>query len=153
MSNLSAKERFLESFRELSQEEKLVLVEEHLAQLLDDVSVNRASEGSCQQSSMLRLLPKASPHLDLDTRKAEYESLFSEIEQDAKSYTSKDRSKRLEIIDELVSSLGKDVNEIWQIVFEYRRQFSEAHRCLLYLLQVTERIWDLPLLREQAMSM
>jgi hypothetical protein len=84
------------------------------------------------------------PILDLKAKKKEINGLLDELLRDSKRAIVRERSNREELLDEIVDSILKWLNDIWTVVYEYNVRFEEAHACLLFVAEVLNMLNSAP---------
>ncbi|OAX35755.1 hypothetical protein K503DRAFT_773145 [Rhizopogon vinicolor AM-OR11-026] len=80
------------------------------------------------------------PSLNLKVKKMEIVALLDELARDNKRSYVKEKSRREELLAEVIDSAIDWLNQIWRVVYEYGTNFSKAHDCLLYASQALEQI-------------
>jgi len=80
------------------------------------------------------------PSLNLKAKKIEIVSILDELARDNKRSYVAEKSRREELLAEVVESVIDWLNDIWKVIYEYSTNFSKAHACLLYASQVIEQI-------------
>ncbi|KAF9266079.1 hypothetical protein L218DRAFT_956469 [Marasmius fiardii PR-910] len=109
-------------------------LETELWDLLSEVDCDKLNE--C--ISHLRTKTKDHPSsLDLRTKKTEIDVLLADLR--SLSSSSSFHVKR-ELLDEVIATLTTWFGEIWQMIYEWRSGFEDAHRCLMYAWEVLEKI-------------
>ncbi|TFK53302.1 hypothetical protein OE88DRAFT_1696189 [Heliocybe sulcata] len=132
-------ERFLRIYDSLPEDARRRLVEKHLVPLLNAVPPDRCKKSI---SAALRMQKRYDgiPVLDLKSKKEEVNALLDELERDTKRSFVKGRSIRDELLSEIVDSLTDWLNDIWIVVYEYKVNFEDAHRCLLFAAGVLDHL-------------
>lgn len=116
-----------------------LLVQKHLAPLLDVVSKDRRNRATTSAAEMLQRFARM-PALNLKAKKAEIAALLLELSRDSKRAIIKERSRREQLLSEAIDSLAKWLNDIWKVVFEFRTNFRVAHACLLFACDALDQI-------------
>lgn len=80
------------------------------------------------------------PSLNLKAKKLEIASLLDELARDHKRSFVKEKSRKEELLAEVIESVIDWLNDIWRVVYEYGTNFSKAHACLLYASQAVNQI-------------
>ncbi|KAF8954252.1 hypothetical protein BDZ97DRAFT_492351 [Flammula alnicola] len=124
--------KLTEVFNTLPSEAQQMLVEKHLAGLLDLMPKEKSKKVLAAATRLQRKFNDA-PKLDLRSKRKEITSLLDELTRDAKISFIKERSNRDELLSEVVHSLVSWLNDIWSIVYEYNVNFLLAHTCLLFV--------------------
>jgi hypothetical protein len=62
--------------------------------------------------------------------------MLADLRRDSKRSVLKERLNRDGILDEILESLTEWLSEIWQVMYEHKAYFEQAHACLMY-------VWDL----------
>ena len=119
-------------------ETQRTLLEQHLFPLLD-VVLPEKRESVATAASQLKTSLAGKPVLDYEAKQAEINSLLRELEIDSKhSCLKKERSKREQLLEEMISSLTDWMSDIWSVVYEYRVEFALAHNCLMLAAETIE---------------
>ena len=119
-------------------EAQRTLLEQHLFPLLDAVLPEKR-ESVVTVASQLKTSLVGKPVLDYEAKQAEINSLLRELEIDSKcSCLKKERSKRDQLLEEMISSLTDWMNDIWSVVYEYHVEFALAHNCLMLAAETIE---------------
>ncbi|KAF7301033.1 hypothetical protein MIND_00667100 [Mycena indigotica] len=134
---------FMRLYEALPPEARQQLVEKRLAPLLDHVSRERGKK-VLKSATQLRMKYDTAPDLNIRVKKREINALVDELVRDAKRSIVKERSRREELMEEIVESITEWLNDIWSVVFEYKINFEEAHRCLLFLADVLDTLTTIP---------
>ncbi|EPQ59835.1 hypothetical protein GLOTRDRAFT_136589 [Gloeophyllum trabeum ATCC 11539] len=130
-------ERFIRLYDSLPGDARRNLVEKHLVPLLNAVPLDRSRKAIAAASRMHKRY-EGIPILNLKQKRKEVNALLDELEKDMKRSFVKGRSIRDELLSEIVDSLTDWLNDIWSIIYEYKVDFEEAHRCLVYAASVLE---------------
>lgn len=115
--------RFIEVYDTLPPESQRVLLERHLAPLL-----NRPLKQQTKQilfaAKQLANQHRGIPKLDLKAKKIEIQGLLDAITTDSKRSFVKERSNKDALVSEIVDSLTDWLNDIWTVVYEYKVNFE-----------------------------
>ncbi|KAG5638232.1 hypothetical protein H0H81_001106 [Sphagnurus paluster] len=84
------------------------------------------------------------PKLDLKSKKKEVNYLMDALHRDAKTAITKERSKREELLSEMIDTLTEWLSNIWSVVYEFRDCYAQAHMCLLFTADVSSTLTDIP---------
>ncbi|EGO01413.1 hypothetical protein SERLA73DRAFT_85050 [Serpula lacrymans var. lacrymans S7.3] len=136
-SNPSAK--FMCLYASLPPDVQSSLVERQLVPLLDLVSKDKSKKIVASASRHHKKFSQL-PSLDLKAKRAEINGLLDELNRDSKRSFVKERSNVEELLMETIDSLLDWLNNIWQVVYEFRTNYSLAHTCLLFASDVLENI-------------
>ncbi|KAI0269337.1 hypothetical protein BC834DRAFT_624032 [Gloeopeniophorella convolvens] len=132
---------FIQIYDSLPLEAQRTLLETHLAPLLNDLpdAVAAKVSGAAQE---MQARFAGMPKLDYLAKRTELEGMLSELEKDQKlSSYIRDRSVRVQLLEEIMDSLSTWVNDIWTVVFEYRTNFRLGHQCLLLAAETVNRMF------------
>lgn len=66
--------------------------------------------------------------------------ILDELTRDNKRSYVKKKSRREELLLEVIESIIDWLNDIWKVVYEYGTNFSKAHAALLYASQAIEQV-------------
>jgi hypothetical protein len=132
-------DRFLHVYDRLPPDAQQLLVQKHLAPLLDLVPKDSRNSAAASAADMHRRYARM-PALNLKAKKAEIAALLLELSRDSKRALVKERSRREQLLSEAVDTLAKWLNEIWRVVFEFRTHFALAHACLLFACDALDQI-------------
>ncbi|KAF9530956.1 hypothetical protein CPB83DRAFT_892227 [Crepidotus variabilis] len=125
--------KFTKIFNGLPLEAQQLLVEKHLAGLLDAVPKDKAKKAQViTAATRLQTKYEKAPQLDLRSKRKQIGDLLDELARDAKTSMIKERSNRDELLSEIVHSLVSWLNDIWSVVYEHNAHFLTAHTCLLF---------------------
>ncbi|KAJ3513372.1 hypothetical protein NLJ89_g2993 [Agrocybe chaxingu] len=130
--------KFTQVFNTLPLEAQQLLVEKHLAGLLDVMPKDRRKEAAAR----LQTKYKKAPKLDLRRKRKQINDLLDDLARDAKVSFIKERSNREELLSEIVDSLVSWLNDIWISVYEYNINFLVAHSCLLFVADALAQLAD-----------
>jgi len=108
-------------------------------QLLDHVPKQRARK-IISTANRIKNLHSGIPVLDLKAKKAEINGLLDDLRRDSKSSLVTDASNVDELLNETIQSLFELVNTVWSVVYEYNTNFLLAHSCLLYVIEVVDKL-------------
>ncbi|CAA7269169.1 unnamed protein product [Cyclocybe aegerita] len=133
--------KFTQVFNTLAPEAQQLLVEKHLAGLLDVMPKSRRKE-VISAATRLQTRYKNAPKLDLRGKRKQINDLLDDLGRDAKVSFIKERSNREELLSELVDSLVSWLNDIWISVYEYNVNFLVAHSCLLFVADALAQLAD-----------
>ena len=131
--------RFLHVYDRLPADAQQLLVQKHLAPLLDLVPKERRNRATASAVDMHRRYV-CMPALNLKAKKAEIAALLLELSRDSKRALIKERSRREQLLSEAVDTLAKWLNDIWKVAFEFRANFTLAHACLLFVCDALDQI-------------
>ncbi|KAH7881845.1 hypothetical protein F5I97DRAFT_1939714 [Phlebopus sp. FC_14] len=123
----------------LPPEAQQVLVQKQLAPLLNTIpkeKLRKVSSSATRMQSRYTTMPV----LNLKAKKAEICSLLAELSRDAKRSFVKERSRKEELLSEVVDSLTRWLNDVWKVVYEFRTNYKLAHACLLFASDTLEQI-------------
>lgn len=85
------------------------------------------------------------PKLDLRGKRKEVNALLDLLNREVKlSAMLGDRSRREEIISEIIQSLTGWLNDVWSAFYEHRVQYAQAHACLLFVSEVVGQLDTTP---------
>lgn len=131
--------RFMEVYDKLPPDAQQLLVRKKLAPLLNAVPRNKVKKVI---ASVIRLQGNYAgmPSLNLKAKKSEICALLLELSRDSKRSFIKERSRKEELLSEVVNSLAQWLNDVWKVVYEYRTNFSVAHACLLFACDALDQI-------------
>lgn len=119
-----------EIYQKLPPDAQKELLESYLIPLLDAAPKERARQVFAVAAKREKRYA-GMPKLEHDSWAIELNDLLLELDKDQKLSLLKDRSRRDEIIGEMVDSMIGWMNDIWSVVYEYQTNFALAHRCLL----------------------
>lgn len=139
MASSSASAKFLQLYESLPADAQHALVESSLAPLLDVISKDKSNRTLASAARMHKKYA-AMPSLNLKAKKLEIASLLDELARDHKRSYVKEKSRKEELLAEVIESVIDWLNDIWRVVYEYGTNFSKAHACLLYAAQAVEQI-------------
>ncbi|KAG1762328.1 hypothetical protein EV702DRAFT_1164299 [Suillus placidus] len=139
MASTSASAKFLQLYESLPADAQYALVESSLAPLLDVVSKDKSNRTLASAARMHKKYASM-PSLNLKAMKLEIASLLDELARDHKRSYVKEKSRKEELLAEVIESVIDWLNDIWRVVYEYGTNFSKAHACLLYAAQAVEQI-------------
>jgi hypothetical protein len=108
-------------------------------QLLDHVPKQRARK-IISTANRIQKLHSCIPVLNLKAKKAEINGLLDDLRRDSKSSLVTDASNVDELLNETIQSLFELVNTVWSVVYEYNTNFLLAHSCLLYVIEVVDKL-------------
>nr|GAT47193.1 predicted protein [Mycena chlorophos] len=143
MPSNQASASFMALYESLPPEAQQRLVEKKLAPLLDQVSTERGKK-VLKTATQLQTKYNAAPDLNMRAKKREINGLVDELVRDAKRSIVRERSRRDELMQEIVDSMVDWLNDIWSVVYEHRVNFEEAHRCLLFLGETLGTLTTVP---------
>ncbi|KAJ7062853.1 hypothetical protein C8F01DRAFT_1135447 [Mycena amicta] len=135
---------FMKLYESLPPEARQQLVEKKLAPLLDHVSKDRGKK-VIKSATQLRTKYGGAPDLNFRAKKKEINGLVDELFRDSKRSIVRERSRREELMQEVVDSMVEWLNDIWTVVYEYKVNFEEAHRCLLFLGDILGTLNTVPI--------
>lgn len=136
---MAASTKFLQLYESLPPDAQHALVESSLAPLLDVVS-KEISNTTLASAARMHKKYTAMPSLNLKAKKLEITSLLDELARDHKRSYVKEKSRKEELLAEVIDSVIDWLNDIWRVIYEYGTNFSKAHACLLYVSQAVEQI-------------
>lgn len=136
---MASSAKFLQLYESLPVDAQHALVESSLAPLLDVVSKEKSNRTLASAARMHKRYVSM-PSLNLKAKKLEIASLLDELARDHKRSYVKEKSRKEELLAEVIESVIDWLNDIWRVVYEYGTNFSKAHACLLYVSQAVEQI-------------
>lgn len=122
--------RVSEIYQKLPIDAQKELIDNYLLPLLDAAPKERARQVLAVAAKREKRYA-GMPKLEHDAWAIELNDLMLELDKDQKLSLLKDRSRRDEIVGEMVDSMIGWMNDIWSVVYEYQANFALAHRCLL----------------------
>ncbi|KAA1478449.1 hypothetical protein DENSPDRAFT_809716 [Dentipellis sp. KUC8613] len=120
---------FRKIYESLPSDARQELLEKHLFPLLDRVSGSMAQE-VVNSAARLERRFVGMPDLNFLAKAQEIEGLLKELEADGKRAFLKERSRRNELLLELLDTVSVWLSDIWSVACEYKTEFALAHRCL-----------------------
>ncbi|KAG0697112.1 hypothetical protein DFH29DRAFT_947920 [Suillus ampliporus] len=139
MASSSASAKFLQLYESLPPDAQHALVETSLAPLLNVVPKDKSNRTLASAARMHKSYANM-PSLNLKAKKMEIAALLDELARDNKRSYVKEKSRKEELLAEVIESVIDWLNDIWRVVYEYGTNFSKAHACLLYASQAVEQI-------------
>ncbi|KAH9887674.1 hypothetical protein C8Q73DRAFT_839406 [Cubamyces lactineus] len=139
MSTSTASSRFAAIYESLPPDVQQVIIEKQLIPLLNNVSKSKRRKVMASAAKMQRR-HAGIPILDLKSKQREVNALLDELHRDAKRSFVRERSHRTELIEQTVESVTTWLNDIWRLVYEHNVDFTRAHRCLLFAVNVLDQI-------------
>lgn len=91
-------------------------------------------------ASTLRKRHARLPQLDLRAKDAEIATMLKELAKDAKRSCVTDQSLRVELLEEIVSSLAVWLPDIWRVAYEHNVNFVLVHDCLLFVSSTLDKL-------------
>jgi len=131
--------RFIQLYESLPPDAQHALVENSLAPLLNLIPKERSNRALASAARLNKTYANM-PSLNLKLKKLEIATLLDELARDNKRSYVKQKSRREDLLAELIDSVIDWLNGIWIVVYEYRTNFSKAHACLLYVSQAIQEI-------------
>ncbi|TDL18393.1 hypothetical protein BD410DRAFT_806555 [Rickenella mellea] len=117
------------------------LVEKHLIPLLNLTNKRKARRILRTASRSVRAHKnKNIPHLDIQAKKFEVNSLIDELSRDMKCSFVKGASNRETLLQEIFESLAEWLSDAWCLVYEYKMDFTKAHAALLFSIGVLDHV-------------
>ncbi|KAF8121420.1 hypothetical protein EV363DRAFT_1421354 [Boletus edulis] len=139
MPSSAASKRFLHIYDALPLDAQQLLVQKHLAPLLDLVPKDKRHKAAASATEMQQRFARM-PALNPKAKKAEIASLLLELSRDSKRSVIKERSRKEQLLSEAIDSLVQWLNDIWKVVYEFRTNYKVAHACLLFACDALDRI-------------
>lgn len=112
--------------------------------LLDAIPKDKAKELLATASGLQKDTP------NFKAKRKELENLYDLFIRDSKIGFTRERSRRDEILDEILSSIASYLQILWHVVYEDQLCFSEAHQSLLFIVQMIRRLNNVPTHPESA---
>ncbi|KAG1840931.1 hypothetical protein DFJ58DRAFT_732682 [Suillus subalutaceus] len=118
MASSSASTKFLQLYESLPADAQHALVESSLAPLLDVVSKEKSNRTLASAARMHKKYASM-PSLNLKAKKLEIASLLDELARDHKRSYVKEKSRKEELLAEVIESVIDWLNDIWRVIYEY----------------------------------
>ncbi|KAK7045494.1 hypothetical protein VNI00_007747 [Paramarasmius palmivorus] len=80
-----------------------------------------------------------------NTKKKEIKPMLADLRRDSKRSVIKERLNRDGILEEILESLTEWLSEIWQVMYEHKAYFEQAHACLMYVWDVFDELKSYPI--------
>ncbi|RDB20271.1 Bifunctional epoxide hydrolase 2 [Hypsizygus marmoreus] len=142
MAVVSPSMKFGSIYDSLPTEAQRILVERHLAQLLDSLPVETANK-VVSTAAELQTRRRNMPLLDLKGKRKEVSYLMGALNRDSKISIIKERSNRDELLTEIMETMVEWLSDIWSVVYEYNENYLQAHACLMFTGEVLSSLSDI----------
>ncbi|KAK1221591.1 hypothetical protein PQX77_015604 [Marasmius sp. AFHP31] len=141
--------RLRETFETLSVDAQKGFLEKELLEILSEedceklsAKLNQGAIASTSGTSKKQPIITPTPSLQFRTKRSEISQLLRSLRYPSPPSAS---PYKRELLDEVISSLTSWFEVIWQVVYECKAEFEEAHRCLLFAWGTLAEIKELDL--------